>query len=131
MRTEHSRMIVAFPSMYILRSRPSLVKRFVGGLKEGCGAFLTEHFWGLQGRNTPLHIASWEGRAAVVEKLLAAGAVVDATDEVRAREGRGNGRGRGATHCCSCLLCEVEMSQDNCSTFEGHMRPAPSICTTW
>jgi hypothetical protein len=44
---------------------------------------LTSHQWGLQHGWTPLHWAARNGHLEVVEQLLAAGAVADATNEVR------------------------------------------------
>jgi ankyrin repeat protein len=45
---------------------------------------------------TPLHAAAWNGQAEVVEKLIAAGAKVDATN--------GAGRGGTGTGGCWCRL---------------------------
>jgi len=44
-----------------------------------------------QREETPLHRAAIRGHAAVVEKLLAAGAAVDAKDKVRGKWGAGRG----------------------------------------
>jgi hypothetical protein len=38
--------------------------------------------WGVQGGATPLHVAAADGRTAIVEALLAAGAEVKGQDEV-------------------------------------------------
>ena len=48
--------------------------------REGC---LPERCRAPQNGNTPLHLASWKGHASVVQQLLAAGAVTDATTGVR------------------------------------------------
>jgi hypothetical protein len=39
----------------------------------------------LQSIGTPLHLAAWKGHLEIVDKLLEAGALVDATDKVSAR----------------------------------------------
>jgi len=56
---------------------------------------------------TPLHVAAGKGHAAVVEKLLAAGAATHATDEVRREGGCGTriGADRGATCTYAYHVC--------------------------
>ena len=49
----------------------------------GYRVFLIERCRAPQGGHTPLHLAALEGRAMVVEKLLAAGTDKDATTNVR------------------------------------------------
>ena len=53
-----------------------------------------------QFRKTPLHHATSGGHAAVVEQLLAAGAAVDAKDEVRGKWGADRGGLGGRTQLC-------------------------------
>ena len=67
------------------------------GEEKGC---LPERFHALQDGATPLHRAAMFGHAAVVQQLVAAGAAVDAKDQVRGewaahREGMG-----GKTQLC-------------------------------
>ena len=87
----------AEPLLYaFLRARTSggLVKTAVGeeggartcADERGC---LSERFHAPQDGRTPLHHAAVYGDAAIVERLLAAGAVADAKDAVR--EGGGGG----------------------------------------
>jgi hypothetical protein len=58
---------------------------------------------------TPLHRAAIEGHPAVVEQLLAAGAAVDAKDQVRGEQGADKGGLGGRTELCvsSCFSCFV------------------------
>ena len=55
---------------------------------------------------TPLFVAAWEGKEAVAQVLLDAGANTEAKDKVRAkRGGEGGGGGQGEIRgCVSCFL---------------------------
>ena len=57
-----------------------------------------------QGGHTPLLLAADGGHTAVVEQLLAAGAAVDAKDEVRRGVGGWIGEGWVAEHSSACPL---------------------------
>ena len=68
------------------------------GGERGC---LPEHCCAPQTGLTPLHLAAHNGRAAVVEPLLAAGAAVDAKDKVSQGGGGRAGLGDRTQLCVS------------------------------
>ena len=70
-----------------------------------------------QNGNTPLHWAAYKGHVEVAEKLLAAGAAVGATDNVRApRAGEGVAGGFTIVICCQPLF---RFLFSFCSCFSG------------
>ena len=68
--------------------------------EEETGGCLAERCHSPQDGETPLHCFVQYGDAAVVEQLLAAGAAVDAKDEVRGGVGGGTGGPGGSTKLC-------------------------------